>query len=164
MIPTMRRDGAAVGGWGDAMRLRRDMNDLLDSFGWRGTGENAIWAPPVNVREDGSSVYVEMEVPGVDPDAVEISIEDRLLRIAGEKRQEVERESETFHVLERRYGRFERSFTLGRAVDPEAIEASYDAGVLTVRLPKPEEARPRRIQVKAGAGNGGGAGRQIAGE
>jgi HSP20 family protein len=151
MIPMTRRE-MGMTGWNDPLRLRREMNDLLDNFGWRGSGENAIWAPPVNVREDASNVYVELEVPGVDPDAVEISVEDRLLRIAGEKRAATQSETANYHVMERRYGRFERIFTLGRAVDPDTIEATYDAGVLTIRMPKPEESKPRRIRVNAGNG------------
>jgi HSP20 family protein len=111
-----------------------------------------LWQPSINVREDQDAFHIEAELPGVNPDDVDISLEDRVLTISGEKRSDTSREEESYHVAERSYGRFERSFTLARSVDPDAIEARYDRGVLLVTIPKPEEQKPRRIQIRADAG------------
>ncbi len=150
MLPTTRR---ANGGWGmsDVHSLRRDMQDLMDTFGLSRPPEGTlVWSPPINVREDGDQVIVEAELPGVRPDDVDISVENGMLTITGEKRAEQEKKDASWHVVERRYGRFERTFTLGRAVDVDNIRAGFHDGVLTIRMPKREEARPRRIRVDAG--------------
>lgn len=154
MLPTTRR----ANGWGsvpDVFNLRREMQDLLESVNWpRGTGENMVWAPAINVRENDEQVIVEAELPGVRPDDVDISVENGLLTISGEKRADQERKEESWHVIERRYGRFERTFTLARAVDVENIHATFDDGVLHIVLPKREEAKPRRIRVDVGRSAG----------
>jgi len=147
MLPTTRR----TNGWGsvpDTFNLRREMQDLFDAVNWpRTSGENVIWAPAINVREDDEKVVVEAELPGVRADDVDISVENGMLTIAGEKRADQDNKDENWHIVERRYGRFERSFTLARAVDVENIHASFDDGVLRIELPKREEAKPRRIRV-----------------
>ena len=89
------------------------------------------------------------EVPGIRPEDVKISLEDSLLTIRGEKKQQAEEKNERVHRYERSYGSFERSFTLPSTVDPEKIVAKYEHGVLTVSIPKAERARPREIPVKA---------------
>ena len=158
MLPTTRRGN---GGWtpfSDVLTFRRDVQDLLDTMGYsRGNSGAVVWSPAINVREDGEHVIVEAELPGVSPDEVDISVENGMLTISGEKRIARESREQNWHVVERREGRFERSFTLSRAVDVDRIRADFDNGVLRILLPKPEEAKPRRIQVNAGgrdAGNG----------
>src|SRR5690606_2008662 len=150
MLPTVRR----ANGWGsvpDVFGLRREMQDLLDAMSWPRTfSENLVWSPAINVREDGEQVTVEAELPGVRPDDVDISVENGMLTISGEKRAEQEKKEANWHVVERRYGRFERSFTLARSVDVENIHATFDDGVLRITLPKREEAKPRRIRVDVG--------------
>ena len=154
MLPTLRRNGWAYSPLTDFNSLRREMDQLMDS--WTGArvprGGSLLWTPSINVREDADAFHIEAELPGVNPDDVEISLEDRVLTIAGEKRSQEVREGESFHVAERSYGRFERSFTLGRTVDADGIEARFDRGVLHVSIPKPEEQKPRRIQIRAEAG------------
>ncbi|MGH7476286.1 MAG: Hsp20/alpha crystallin family protein [Longimicrobiales bacterium] len=150
MIPT-RRTGQA--GLDDVFTLQDRMNQLLDIWGGRPGDGGTLLAPPVNVREDDDNLYVEVEVPGVTPDDIEISLENGMLRISGEKKQTRTDESGDYHIFERRYGRFERSFSLARRFDPDRITARYDDGVLRITLPKTEEARPRRIRI-------GGAGKQ----
>jgi HSP20 family protein len=88
------------------------------------------------------------EVPGVRPEDVKLSIENNLLTIRGEKKQQAEEKSERVHRYERSYGVFERTFSLPTTVDPERIAASYTNGILTVTIPKAERARPREIPVK----------------
>ena len=146
MLPTARR----TNGWGsvpDVFNLRHEMQDLLDSMVSARSGSNVVWAPPINVRENDEQVIVEAELPGVRADDVDISVENGMLTIAGEKRADQERNEESWHIVERRYGRFERSFTIARTVDVENIRASFEDGVLRIVLPKREEARPRRIRV-----------------
>jgi HSP20 family protein len=150
MIPMARRNGPAPSPWDEFAVLRREMNDLLGSVAPARAARP--WAPPVSVREDNDAIHVELELPGVDPDEVDITLEERTLTIAGEKRAEQQREQDSYRLVERWFGRFERTFTLGRDVDAEHVQATYDRGVLTVRLPRLEESKPRRIRVGVGEG------------
>ena len=154
MLPTTRRGNGGWTPWSEMLSLRRDMQDLLETFGGYGrTGEGTVvWAPPMNVHEDGENIFVEVELPGVAADDVDISVNDGVLSITGEKRAAQERTEDNWHVVERRYGRFERSLTLGRTVDLDRISADFEQGVLRITLPKREEARPRRIRVGESAG------------
>lgn len=102
-----------------------------------------------DVREDGDQVVLTMDVPGVEPEDLELEVEGRNLVVRGEKRAPELGEGSRVHHRERRFGRFERAFTLGFQVDRDRIDAKVDDGVLTVRLPKAEEAKARRIEVKA---------------
>lgn len=149
MLPIRR---AWVSPWSDILTLRREMNDLIDGLGASTRSEpgQVVWAPSVNVREDEERLTIEAELPGVREEDVNVSLEDDVLTIAGEKREEQRRDKDNFHVLERRYGRFERSFAVGRNIDPSKIEATFRDGVLKVVLPKPEESRPRRIRIGVG--------------
>jgi len=134
--------------------LRR-LNGLLDEAfaNWpRQPEENgaltAAWSPACDVFEDEDSIKIVSEIPGVKPEDVKISIENQMLTVRGEKRQVAEEKTERVHRYERTYGAFERSFALPNLVDADKIEAKYDAGVLTIALPKAERARPREIQVQ----------------
>jgi HSP20 family protein len=95
---------------------------------------------------------VTVEVPGVKPEDLDITLEDGLLTIQGERRFTSESSEEQYHRVERRYGSFRRSITLPSQVKADAIEASFDNGVLEVVVPKAEEAKPRKISVRAGGG------------
>jgi HSP20 family protein len=158
MALTTRRSMTA-NPFGDLWNLRRDMADLFDLANSR--TEGFVWAPPMNVREDEEALHVELELPGMDPDDVDISIENNVLTISGERTHETQND-EGYHVFERRYGRFSRTLTLSRGIDAENVEARYDRGVLHITLPKPAEAKPRRIKVQTteqrevGAGQGNG--------
>ena len=109
----------------------------------------ASWTPTCDVFEDKESVKIVAEIPGVKPEDVRISVEDHVLTIRGEKKQVAEETGERVHRYERSYGAFERSFALPSLVDTDRIEAKYDAGILTITLPKTERARPREIPVSA---------------
>jgi HSP20 family protein len=102
------------------------------------------------VFEDKETVKIVAEVPGVRPEDVKLSLENNLLTIRGEKRQQAEERNERVHRYERSYGTFERSFALPSTVDPDKITATYENGVLTVIIPKVERARPREIPVRVG--------------
>lgn len=129
----------------------RQLNRILDDAfgGWPGQEQGTItsaWLPPCDVVEDGDSVRIMMELPGVEPDDVRLSLENNILTIRGEKRQQQESaEGGRVHRYERSYGTFERSFSLPNTVDAEKVSADYDNGVLMVKLQKAERMRPREI-------------------
>jgi HSP20 family protein len=150
MLPTRHRNGMTFSPWNDLTGLRREMDQMLDSLGaFGGQAGTSVWAPPVNVWEDEDSIRLEVELPGIDPDQVDIALEGQVLTVTGEKGGTRRDERENVHLVERRYGRFERSFTVPRGIDPERIEARYERGVLHLALPKPEESKPRRIRIRA---------------
>jgi HSP20 family protein len=134
-------------------RITRFLNDAFGGVdGPFGDGAAAAaWVPAVDVFEDADAIRIVAEVPGVSPDAVKISHENNVLTIQGTKPQTTEKGSERRYHYERAYGAFARSFTLPATVDPSAIKATYEHGVLTVTLPKVEQARPRQIQVQVAA-------------
>ena len=137
--------------WSELRRLQSEFGDLLG-----GTGEDAgqAWSPAVEVRETPDAIEVTAELAGVKPEDVNVDYEDGVLTVRGEKTYERRSEDERRHVFERRYGSFARAFTLPREVEVDQIAASFDAGVLTVRVPKAERAKGRTIEIQAGA-NGG---------
>jgi HSP20 family protein len=100
------------------------------------------------VFEDKNAVKIVAEVPGVKAEDVKISLENNLLTLRGEKKQQAEEQSERVHRYERSYGVFERTFSLPTTVDPDKIDAQYANGVLMITIPKAERARPREIPVK----------------
>jgi HSP20 family protein len=114
------------------------------------TGTNFI--PAVDVYEDQHSITVSAELPGVNDKDVNISLENGVLTISGERKMENEENKENFHRLERSYGRFIRTFTLPPTVDPENVKAEFDNGVLKIRLAKREEAKPKQIKIESGKG------------
>jgi len=130
--------------------LREEMNRLLDgnmaAFS-RESGLFSGWTPALDVYQDKDNVYVTVEVPGMKKEEIEISLHEGMLTISGERKQESEvKEGETFRS-ERFFGRFHRSVTLPTMVDGNRVKATYKDGILTVELPKAEEAKPKQIQV-----------------
>jgi HSP20 family protein len=139
----------------DTMTSLRRLNSVLDeafnSWPFQSDENSALtsaWLPACDVFEDKEAVKIVAEVPGVRPEDVKLSIENNLLTIRGEKKQHAEEKTERVHRYERSYGTFERTFALPTSVDPEKIAAHYSHGILTVRIPKAERARPREIPVK----------------
>jgi len=131
------------------MDVRRELDRVFDQSGGQ-NGESTWESLRTDVIETADELIATLEVPGVRPEDVEITVDNNVLTVSGEKRQAWQSgdEESGFRVAERRYGRFGRSFVLPQNVDPERISAETEHGVLTVRLPKREEARPRRIQVR----------------
>jgi HSP20 family protein len=131
------------------------LNQILDEaftgalFPEQGNVITSTLFAPTDVSEDEAALQISMELPGVDPDNVRLSLENNTLTIRGEKRQQVDENNERVHRFERVYGIFERTFVLPNTVDPDKIEAQFDNGVLTVRIPKSERARPREIRVSS---------------
>jgi HSP20 family protein len=106
------------------------------------------WAPAVDIFETPEKIVVKAEVPGIPEDAIDIQVAEGTLTLKGERRFEKEEHKGSYHRLERAYGAFQRSFSLPSSIDPERISASYDSGVLSIEMPKREENKPRKVQVK----------------
>jgi HSP20 family protein len=125
---------------------------LLDSF----LGENLYpsedvsnrtWMPAVNIRETDGAFFVEAELPGMTKDDIEITLENNMLKLSGERRFEKDTKEESYHRVERSYGSFLRTFSLPSQVSAEGVKASFKDGVLTIEIPKAEEAKPRKIAI-----------------
>lgn len=112
------------------------------------------WVPAMDLVEGDDHFLLRADLPGMGEDDVSIEVRDNALSVSGERKTEVEQRDKGWYRLERQFGRFSRSISLPEGVDPDGIEASFDKGVLEVRIPKPEQRKPRRIQI-AGARNGG---------
>lgn len=130
-------------------RINRMLNDVFSNSDWQ-YRDSAVssWVPPVDVLEQKDAIRILAELPGVKPEDVQISLEGNVLTIHGSKQQVAEEQTEKVHRYERAYGAFERTFTLPGTVDAAHIKAGYENGVLTVILPKVEQAKPRQIQVE----------------
>jgi HSP20 family protein len=136
--------------------LQREINRMFDDA-WRGLGTvantgEALMAPRVDFSEDDNSLYVTAELPGLSEKDVDVSFEDGILRLTGEKSQSHEDSQRNVHVSERVYGRFVREIPIGREVKSDQIDARFKDGVLTITLPKAAEAETsRKIEVKRAA-------------
>jgi HSP20 family protein len=110
------------------------------------------WMPPVDIYSTGENELVlKVEIPGMDRDGIDITVENFTLTIRGEKKPEASIKDDQFHRVERSYGTFTRSFALPHTVDSNKVEADYKDGVLTVKLPLREEAKPKQIKVNVAA-------------
>jgi HSP20 family protein len=130
-------------------RMNRMFNDQFGAL-TRDESLTGSFVPPVDVYEDENSIQVRLEVPGVEEKDIDIQLENNVLTIRGERKFEKEEKEENFHRIERRYGSFTRSFTMPSTVNPEAVQADYDKGVLKIQLPKRAEAKPKQIKVNLG--------------
>ena len=133
-------------------------NRLGEMFGdASASSPTGSWMPAVNVDETANELRLTAELPGMSTDDIELELENNVLTLRGEKADTRETGDDTrrYHVWERRYGSFQRSFTLPRTVKADEIDAEFVDGVLHVRLPKVAEAKSRRIAVRSNAGNGG---------
>ncbi len=130
--------------------VRDEIHDMLArAFG----NEFDMWAggeimPSLDMAETNDALEIRMDIPGIEPKDIHIQVSDHVLTIDGHRKEEREEKGKTFHRMERRSGSFSRSLTLPCHVKDEAVEAEYKNGILTVRLPKAEEAKARNIPVK----------------
>ncbi len=106
------------------------------------------WTPSTDIIENKDNFVVHIELPGVKKEDVKITLQQNVLTISGEKKQESEAKEQDFHRVERSYGKFMRSFRLSSLVKGDAIDANYKDGILTIKLPKAEEAKPKEIEIK----------------
>jgi HSP20 family protein len=134
----------------------RDIDRLFDTF-FGGQREARRWVPQMDLVEAEDHFVLKADLPGLDEGDVSIEVQDGTLTISGERKAEHESNERGWYRIERSFGSFTRSLTLPERVDPDGISASFDRGVLEVRIPKPEEHKPRRVQIKAGRGENGGA-------
>ena len=134
--------------------LRREIDRLFDdTFGGNGGRQAASWSPAVDVQESQNELLLAFEIPGMTPDQVEVTTDNGVLTVRGEKREErKEGDERQFHLVERSYGAFSRSFQLPKNLDESKIDASFENGVLTVRIPKAALPQPKRIQVNTSKG------------
>ena len=135
----------------DLRTLQEEVNRLFSTnltraFGDEGIGRGA-WAPSVDIYENKDQIVLEAELPGMKQEDFELSIENNVITLRGERRFEKTDETDNYHRVERSYGAFTRSFTLPQTVTAEGATAEYNNGVLRVTLPKREETKARRIQV-----------------
>ena len=131
--------------------LQSEMNRLFNTVfdTPSGTSGNVLrrWMPAMDLVESGDHFVLRADLPGMGEDDVNIEFEDGTLTVSGERKAEHEESNEGFHRVERSFGSFSRSLTLPQGIDPEAVTASFDRGVLEIRIPKPEQRKPRKIAI-----------------
>jgi HSP20 family protein len=142
------------------MLMRTDPFRELDRLTQQVFGQLGTWAPatwsqpapmPMEAYRRGDEFVVQFDLPGVDPESIDLQVEQNVLTVKAERRPVVTDEAVATVVAERPYGVFSRRLFLGDSLDADRIEAHYDAGVLTLTIPVAEEARPRRIEINAGS-------------
>ncbi len=136
--------------WSVFDQLQRELNMPMNKFDTDENGSiaTANWAPAVDIKEDDKAFTLLADIPGVDPDEIEITMDKGVLTIKGERQSEKKTEEENYKRVERQYGVFYRRFTLPDSADADAIEAHSEHGVLKITIPKQEVAQSRRISVK----------------
>jgi len=146
-----QRDQGASAPYTELNRIRNEINRIFqDPFSMVTTSMSFFegWEPTIDVYEDKDKLTVKAELPGMKKEDIAVSLEGSTLTVSGERKQEQEhKEGETYRS-ERFFGRFQRSITLSQQVDPKKIQANYKDGVLTITLPKSEEAKRKQIEIK----------------
>ena len=135
----------------DLQSFRDEMNRTLSRWFGREEGEEPItrrWMPALDVTETSDAYHIDVEVPGIRPEDINVTVDQGMLTISGERRSEEEKSDRSYHRVERRYGSFRRSISLPRDVDASRVEAKYDNGVLRLEVPKTAASQPKRIEVK----------------
>ena len=134
--------------------LQNEMNRLFGSvFDTPPQGNGGTlrrWMPAMDLIETADHFVLRADLPGLSEEDVNIEVEERVLTISGERKAEQIEDKDGFHRVERAFGTFSRSLTLPEGVDAEAVSASFDRGVLEVRIPKPEQRKPRKISIGVG--------------
>jgi len=139
----------------DLMSIQNELNRLFGRTYAGGDGDSGgstlagAWVPPIDIFETKDTFVVSMELPGIEPDAVDVSVEDSVLTVKGERRFSSDVDEDSFHRVERRYGQFVRTLSLPATADAEKVVATFDKGVLTIEIPKSEQAKPRKIEIRA---------------
>ena len=135
----------------DLISIQDEINRLFDDFFERPVTRpewtEATWCPCVDMSETKDNVIIKTEIPGISKDDVKVSVQDNVLTLSGEKKQEKEEKDANYHRIERNHGSFSRSFTLPASVKPDKVKATYKDGVLNITLPKSEEVKPKEIPI-----------------
>lgn len=133
--------------------LHRSIDDLLEDFfgGFDVAPQANIVAPRFEVSETDEAILIEAELPGMDEKDIDLTLQDNILTLKGEKKREEETKKKNCYISERSYGHFQRSLQLGSGVDADQVDASFKNGVLTINIPKlePEQSKTRTIDIKA---------------
>jgi HSP20 family protein len=139
--------------------IQSEMNRLFNTFfeapsapNGGSTGSLRRWIPAMDLVETDEDFVLRADLPGLSENDVHIELEDNVLTVKGERKTEREDRKEGYYRVERASGSFSRSLTLPEGVDADAVKASFDRGVLEVRIPKPEERKPRRVEISVGGG------------
>lgn len=127
--------------------MGRWMSQVAGVGGLAGNGQSSTWMPAVDVWETDKELVLAFDLPGIPEDKIAVELEDNVLTVSGERERTQEHSNDRFYRFERRYGSFSRSVTLPTGVSEDSIQADYKDGVLEVRVPKPEEQKPKRIQI-----------------
>ena len=137
--------------WPETTNVFGDFDNMMAGF-FRPVGDmapatNGGWTPAADIRETKEAYLVEAELPGLTKEDVNVTFENGVLTLSGERKLESETEEDNYRRIERRYGSFTRSFSLPREVDAEGVNATFKEGLLTVTVPKVEQAKPRSIAI-----------------
>jgi len=133
----------------NADSLQRDLDRVFDQFfSFRPTGLfDSDWLPQLDVQEDAKAITVKAEIPGIDEKDLNVTLDNNVLTIAGEKKLEKEEKDKRYTISERRFGSFSRSISLPEGVRPDRIKAAFKNGVLSVMIPRDESAQPKKITI-----------------
>ncbi len=138
--------------WGNLFGIEDEMDRVFDDMFFAGPRRHGWyvqrWNPAVDISENDGNIHVDVEIPGMKKEDIKVSLENNVLMLKGEKKQERELKEQNCHRLERRYGSFVRSFELPVPVQADKIKASYKNGVLKIDLPKAEEVKPKEIPIE----------------
>lgn len=127
--------------------MSRLMNHFWGSADAGGSQSTTAWLPALDVWESEDEIVLAVDLPGIREEDISIEVDDGVLTISGERSRTIDEKSDRYYRFERRFGQFSRSVTLPQGIDASGVKAEFDAGVLEVHLPKPEERRPTRIQI-----------------
>lgn len=134
--------------------IQQEMNRLFgaafDTSSAGNGGSGSHWIPPMDLVEEGEEFVLRADLPGVSEDDVNVELQDNVLSISGRRESEQEDRRQGYYRVERATGAFSRALTLPEGIDPDNIKASFDNGVLEVRVPKPEERKPRKVSINVG--------------
>jgi HSP20 family protein len=136
--------------------LQSEMNRLFEGFfGTTGRAGDGVrsrrWIPAMDLVETDDHLVLRADLPGMNEDDIDIEVKDNVLTVSGERKAEQEEKEEGYYRVERAFGSFSRSLTLPQGVSADQVSANFDNGVLEVRIPKPEERKPQRVQIGAGS-------------
>jgi HSP20 family protein len=137
----------------EMVSMRRAVDRLIENTFNDEPGQASEWGLPLDVVEDADAYLVKASLPGVKPEDVEVTFNKGMLSIRGQLKDESETTRGEYHLRERRYGAFSRTISLPSTVKADDIQADFVDGILTLKMPKSEEVKPRRIQIQSGAGN-----------
>ena len=135
--------------------IQNEMNRLFNTFfdtpSVVGSGALRRWIPAMDLVETENDYVLKADLPGLSDDDVKIEVEDNVLTISGERKSEREVSKDGYYRIERSSGSFRRSLTLPEGVDPESVKATFERGVLEVHVPKPEQTKPRKVEISVGS-------------